>query len=66
MSVFSDVKLANPIEVFALTHTYNNDTYPQKVNLGVGGQYLEILGIEIFIKTKSFVFYVIFIIEQYS
>jgi aspartate aminotransferase len=35
-SWFSDIQVAPPIEVFALTASYNEDTHPQKVNLGVG------------------------------
>jgi aspartate aminotransferase len=36
MSRFADVELAPPIEVFALTRQFNEDTHPKKVNLGVG------------------------------
>lgn len=36
MSWFSEVQLGPPIEVFALTKAYNEDTYESKVNLGVG------------------------------
>ncbi|XP_067657903.1 aspartate aminotransferase, cytoplasmic-like [Haliotis asinina] len=35
-SIFQDVEMAPPIEVFQLTNRYNDDTFPQKVNLGVG------------------------------
>ncbi|OWF49471.1 aspartate aminotransferase, cytoplasmic-like [Mizuhopecten yessoensis] len=35
-SMFSDVKIAPPIEVFSLTAKYNEDKRPIKVNLGVG------------------------------
>ncbi|KAK7484902.1 hypothetical protein BaRGS_00023822 [Batillaria attramentaria] len=35
-SIFSDVKMGPTIEVFALTRRYNEDTCPEKVNLGVG------------------------------
>ncbi|XP_046558157.1 aspartate aminotransferase, cytoplasmic-like [Haliotis rubra] len=35
-SFFQDVEMAPPIEVFQLTRRYNEDTFPQKVNLGVG------------------------------
>ena len=37
-SWFGDVDLAPPIEVFALTASYNEDPHPNKVNLGVGGE----------------------------
>lgn len=35
-SVFDEVESAAPIEVFQLIAAYNEDTFPQKVNLGVG------------------------------
>ncbi|XP_076020350.1 aspartate aminotransferase, cytoplasmic [Genypterus blacodes] len=36
MSVFSEIALAAPVAVFKLTQDFNNDSFPQKVNLGVG------------------------------
>lgn len=36
-SKFSFVETAPPIEVFAINRAYAEDTFPQKVNLGVGG-----------------------------
>lgn len=36
-SVFSDVPMGAPIEVFALSKRYNEDPNPNKVDLGVGG-----------------------------
>ena len=39
MSWFADVEAAPPIEVFALTQAFNDDSHPQKVNLSVGGRY---------------------------
>ena len=36
-SKFASVENAPPIEVFALTKAYTEDPFPQKVNLGVGG-----------------------------
>lgn len=36
MSMFSQVPLAAPIEVFELTRRFNEDTFKDKVNLGVG------------------------------
>ena len=36
-SRFASVVEAPPIEVFALNKAYVEDTFPQKVNLGVGG-----------------------------
>ncbi|CAH1237325.1 unnamed protein product [Diabrotica balteata] len=36
MSWFSEVELGPPVEVFALTKAYNDDTFDKKVNLGVG------------------------------
>lgn len=36
-SVFGDIEIAPPIEVFNLTAQYTEDTHPHKVNLGVGG-----------------------------
>lgn len=42
MSVFSDVKEGAPIEVFALNKAYQDDTYEKKVNLGVGGNILNV------------------------
>ena len=37
-SWFTDIKQAEPIEVFALVQRYNEDTDPKKVNLSVGGR----------------------------
>ena len=36
-SRFAAIETAPPIEVFALNKAYTDDTFPQKVNLGVGG-----------------------------
>uniref|UniRef100_A0A3Q2NRB0 Aspartate aminotransferase n=1 Tax=Fundulus heteroclitus TaxID=8078 RepID=A0A3Q2NRB0_FUNHE len=36
MSVFCEVPLAAPVAVFKLTQDFNNDPFPNKVNLGVG------------------------------
>lgn len=36
-SVFSVVEQGQPIEVFALTKAFTDDTDPNKVNLGAGG-----------------------------
>lgn len=41
MSVFSEVPQAVPVAVFKLTNDFNNDQFPQKVNLGVGGKLSE-------------------------
>ena len=38
MSVFSEVAQAAPVAVFKLTQDFNNDQFPKKVNLGVGGE----------------------------
>lgn len=38
MSRFSVVQQAPPIEVFALTKTFTEDKFPNKVSLGVGGK----------------------------
>ena len=38
MSRFCNVNAAPPIEVFALTKAYNEDSFEKKVNLGVGGK----------------------------
>lgn len=38
MSMFDAVEAAPPIEVFELTKRYREDTFPQKVDLGVGGK----------------------------
>lgn len=39
MSWFSEVELGPPIEVFALNRAFQEDTFENKVNLGVGGKY---------------------------
>ena len=39
-SRFAEVKTAPPIEVFALNRAYMEDTFENKVNLGVGGDLL--------------------------
>ncbi|VEN57843.1 unnamed protein product [Callosobruchus maculatus] len=36
MSQFEDVELGPPIEVFLMNKLYNEDSFPNKVNLGVG------------------------------
>lgn len=37
MTLFDDVKVGPPIEVFALNKGYTEDSCPNKCNLGVGG-----------------------------
>jgi hypothetical protein len=37
MSRFAELTQDPPIEVFELTRQFNEDTHPNKVNLGVGG-----------------------------
>ena len=37
-SVFQNVEMAPPIEVFQLSKLYNECTKENKVNLGVGGE----------------------------
>lgn len=37
-SCFSCVEQAPPVEVFALMKSFNDDPFPEKVNLGAGGQ----------------------------
>ena len=44
-SWFSDVKIADPIEVFLLTDKCKADVHPDKVNLGVGGKLAAFLSI---------------------
>ena len=38
MSLFDVVEAAPPIEIFELTKRYREDTFAQKVDLGVGGE----------------------------
>lgn len=38
-SRFSCVEAAPPVEIFALSQAYKNDTNPNKVDLGIGGKY---------------------------
>lgn len=38
MSVFCEVPQAAPVAVFKLSQDFNNDQFPNKVNLGVGGK----------------------------
>lgn len=39
-SVFNDLQVGAPIEVFELNKSYLKDSFADKVNLGVGGKYL--------------------------
>jgi aspartate/tyrosine/aromatic aminotransferase len=39
MSMFDAVEAAPPIEIFELTKRYREDTFAQKVDLGVGGEF---------------------------
>lgn len=39
MSMFDAVEAGPPIEIFELTKRYREDTFPQKVDLGVGGEF---------------------------
>lgn len=41
MSVFCDVPQTAPVAVFKLSQDFNNDQFPNKVNLGVGGKLFE-------------------------
>lgn len=38
-SVFSDLEMAPPIEVFKMVAEFNADPHPEKVNLSVGGMF---------------------------
>lgn len=40
MSRFQVVEAAPPVEIFALSKAYREDTYPKKVDLGIGGSFL--------------------------
>ena len=51
-SWFSDVKIADPIEVFLLTDKCKADVHPDKVNLGVGGKLAAFLTI-CFLKPET-------------
>lgn len=42
VSVFSNVKPAPPDAVFNVLAEYKKDTHPKKVNLSVGGNYIDI------------------------
>lgn len=37
-SVFGDLQVGPQIEVFALVRKFNEDPFPEKVNLSVGGK----------------------------
>lgn len=37
MSVFNVVEAAAPVEIFALSKAYKEDSNPNKVDLGIGG-----------------------------
>jgi len=37
-SLFSNVEMSPPIEVFALIAQFNQDQHPDKVNVSVGGK----------------------------
>lgn len=51
-SVFGDIEIAPPIEVFNLTAQYNEDSHPQKVNLGVGGK-VKVEGVGVNLKHRQ-------------
>ncbi len=38
MSRFSVVEAAPPVEIFALSKAYKEDTFKDKVDLGIGGK----------------------------
>ena len=38
MSIFSVVEPAPPVEIFALSKAFKEDTDPNKVDLGIGGK----------------------------
>lgn len=38
-SVFTDLQVGAPIEVFAMNKAFMEDTSPNKVNLTIGGKY---------------------------
>lgn len=41
-SIFENVEVGPQIEVFELNKTCVQDSFPQKVNLGVGGKFLNL------------------------
>lgn len=55
-SIFSNVEIGPKIEVFALTKAYLEDTFSEKVNLGIGGKY--ILFFIFYIDTKLYTTFV--------
>lgn len=42
-SVFENVEVGPQIEVFQLNSSYLKDAFPQKVNLGVGGEFMHLV-----------------------
>lgn len=44
-SRFSELTQDPPIEVFELTRQFNEDTHPNKVNLGVGCNLVQIINV---------------------
>jgi hypothetical protein len=45
MSRFAKVEQGPPIEVFALNQQFQADTFPNKVSLGVGGEFESFWGV---------------------
>ena len=60
MSRFAELTQDPPIEVFELTRQFNEDTHPNKVNLGVGGKIVKI-NISISIEYTQKTIFIIFI-----
>lgn len=60
MSRFAELTQDPPIEVFELTRQFNEDTHPNKVNLGVGGIIVK-LNISISIVYTQKTIFIVFI-----
>ena len=42
MSIFSVVEPAPPVEIYALSKAFGEDTDPNKIDLGIGGKVMEL------------------------
>jgi aspartate aminotransferase len=60
-SRFSELTQDPPIEVFELTRQFNEDTHPNKVNLGVGCNLVQIINVIFY-----YILYILLFFEAYK
>lgn len=65
-SYFSNVNLGPPIEVFSVNKAFLDDTFPQKVNLSIGGNRIELRIITMYKLTSNEYYFLSFVLVSFG